>query len=269
VGPLCPSHHGLVRLDGDVIESPEVIDVLRDDSCPALPGNGTDQHVSSEGVYVVLSDALGPVEVCLNLSGAEPVRERFGTKGRVTQQALLHSAYNSQLEMATKDEAWNTALDAGGAAFELLGNARKAWIYTYVRHHPSTTVGDVVETLDLPERTVYEYVDDLEGAGFVEQSNEGRPAEYTAHDIDLHLVVGETERRITPVLVEAIARRLRDDDVDAYVDRHGLDGLAVALEYAREYVDGSVTHRVMAREQELSSLEAGVILDALRPVVED
>ncbi|OYR41201.1 TrmB family transcriptional regulator [Halorubrum sp. Ib24] len=171
--------------------------------------------------------------------------------------------------MATKEANRDTPLDTGGEAFELLGNARKAWIYTYIHHHPSTTIQDIVETHDLPQRTVYEYIDDLEIAGFIDQSNDGRPAEYTAHDIDLQLIDGDTKRQITPELVEAIARRTQDEDIDTYIDRHGLDGLAVALEYAREYVDGSVTHQIMAREQELSSLEAGVILDALRPVFED
>lgn len=171
--------------------------------------------------------------------------------------------------MATREANWDTPLDTGGEAFELLGNARKAWIYTYIRHHPETTIQEIVETLNLPERTVYEYVDELEATGFVAQTNDGRPGEYTAHEIDLQLVAGETERRITPELVEAIARRTRDEDIDTYIDRHGLDGLAVALDYAHEYVDGSVTHQIMAREQDLSSLEAGVILDALRPIVED
>lgn len=171
--------------------------------------------------------------------------------------------------MATREAKWDTPLDTGGEAFELLGNSRKAWIYTYVYHHPSTTIQDIVETLDLPQRTVYEYVEDLEAPGFMQQSNDGRPAEYTAREIDLKLVEGDTERRITPELVEAIARRIRDDDIDTYINRHGLDGLAVALEYAREYVDGSVTHQIMAREQEIAPLEAGVILDGLRPVVED
>jgi len=171
--------------------------------------------------------------------------------------------------MATREANWDTPLDTGGEAFELLGNARKAWIYTYIRHHPETTVQDVVKTLDLPQRTVYEYVDDLESAGFIQQSNDGRPAEYTAHEIDLQLVDGDAEQRITPELIEAIARRTRDDDIDTYIDRNGLGGLAVALEYAREYVDGSVTHQIMAREQDLSPLEAGVILDALSSIVED
>ncbi|QLH76951.1 ArsR family transcriptional regulator [Halosimplex rubrum] len=171
--------------------------------------------------------------------------------------------------MATREANWDTPLDTGGEVFELLGNARKAWIYTYVRHHPSTTIQDIVATLDLPQRTVYEYADDLAAAGFIEQSNDGRPAEYTAHEIDIQLVEGDAKRRITPELVEAIARRTRDDDIDTYIDRYGLDGLAVALEYTREYVEGSITHQILAREQDISPLEAGVILDALRPVVED
>lgn len=169
--------------------------------------------------------------------------------------------------MATRTR--RSPLDTGGEAFELLENPRKAWIYTYIHHHPETTVQDVVETLEVPQRTVYEYVDELEGAGFLEQSNDGRPARYIAHEIDLQLVADDAERRITPELVEAVARRTRDEDIDTYVDRHGLDGLAVALEYAREYADGSVTHRIMAREREITPVEAGIILDALRPVVED
>lgn len=171
--------------------------------------------------------------------------------------------------MATREANWETPLDTGSEVFALLGNARKAWIYTYIRHHPETTIQAIVETLELPQRTVYEYVDNLEAAGFINQSNEGRPAEYTAQAIDLQLVEDDAERRITPELIETIARRTQDEDIDTYIDRHGLDGLAVALEYAREYADGSVTHQIMAREQELSPLETGVILDALRPVVKD
>ena len=170
--------------------------------------------------------------------------------------------------MATKEANWDTPLGTGGEVFELLENARKAWIYTYIRHHPSSTIQDLVEALGLPQRTVYDYIEDLEGADFIHQPNDGRPAEYTARDINLRLADGNTERQITPELVEAVARRTRDEDIDTYIDRHGLDGLAVALEYTREYVDGSVTHQIMAREQELSPLEAGVILDALRPVIE-
>jgi hypothetical protein len=57
-----------------------------------------------------------------------------------------------------------------------------------------------------------------------------------------------------------------DEDVDVYVERHGLDGLSAALEYAFEQVGGTVNHRIMARELDLSPLEAEIILQALEPV---
>ena len=171
--------------------------------------------------------------------------------------------------MSTKEADWDTPLDTGGEAFELLRNARKAWIYTYIRHNTDTTIDDIVDSLEIPQRTAYDYINDLESAGFIEQSNKGRPARYAAREIDLQLVQDDVQRQITPALIEAIARRERDGDIDTYIERHGLDGLAVALEYAREYAEGSVTHRIMAREQEISSLEAGIILDALRPIVEE
>lgn len=173
------------------------------------------------------------------------------------------------ITVSTKKADWDTPLDTGGEAFELLRNARKAWIYTYIRHNPEATTDEIVTSLEIPQRTAYDYISGLESAGFIEQLDEGRPARYTAHEIDLRLVQDDAERQITPALIEAIARRERYDDIDAYIERHGLDGLAVALEYAHEYVDGSVTHRIMAREQNLSPLEAGIILDALRHVVEE
>jgi len=170
--------------------------------------------------------------------------------------------------MATRELPWEPTLDTGGEAFAILGNARKAWIYTYLRHHPSTTIQAVVAAGDLPERTVYDYVADLEAAGLLEQSNDGRPAAYEANDLHLELVDGDAKRQITPELIEAIARRRRDEDIDVYIDRHGLDGLAVALDYTRDYVAGEITHQIMAREQDITAMEAGVILDALRPVVD-
>jgi hypothetical protein len=68
-------------------------------------------------------------------------------------------------------------------------------------------------------------------------------------------------------LVAAIARRDEEDDVDIYVERHGLDGLAEALKYAAEYVDGTVNHRIMARELDLSPLEPEIPLQAFEPAM--
>jgi len=73
-------------------------------------------------------------------------------------------------------------------------------------------------------------------------------------------------RRSRRHLSQPLPAARRDEDIDVYIDRHGLDGLAVALEYAHEYVDGTVNHRIAARELDLSPLEAEIILQALEPV---
>lgn len=65
---------------------------------------------------------------------------------------------------------------------------------------------------------------------------------------------------VTPILTNAIAHHTDNGDIDIFIDRHGLDGLATAIEYAHEYVDGMVNHRIMAREQDISPLEAEIIL---------
>lgn len=116
---------------------------------------------------------------------------------------------------------------------------------------------------------MYDYIERLERAGYLSQSNEGRPAEYVAHGVDLRVIEDDATRQITPPLIEAIARSEDDPDIEAYLDRHGLDGLAVALEYAREYQEGTVTHHIMPREQEISPIEVETILDALRHVVKN
>jgi hypothetical protein len=69
------------------------------------------------------------------------------------------------------------------------------------------------------------------------------------------------------MLVDAVGRRDGNDDIDAYTDRHGIAGLATALTYAVARERGEVTHQLMARDLDISPLEAEVIFGALRPVV--
>jgi DNA-binding Lrp family transcriptional regulator len=131
------------------------------------------------------------------------------------------------------------------------------------------TVGEIVETVDVPQGTAYEYVEKLETAGVIERIGDRRPSQYDADPISLTLSIDGDTRTITPALITAIARREADDDINVFIDRHGLDGLATALVYASEYVDGSVTHRITARELDLSLIEAEVILQALEPIAEE
>ena len=131
------------------------------------------------------------------------------------------------------------------------------------------SVIQVVEQLDVPQGTAYDYVERLETAGLVETVNDRRPFQYDADPIELTLSTDGELGTITPALVAAVARRETDEDVDVFVERHGLDGLAAALENADEYVAGTVDHRIAARELDLSPIEAEVILQALEPIVRD
>jgi DNA-binding MarR family transcriptional regulator len=149
---------------------------------------------------------------------------------------------------------------------DLLETPALARIYAHVMGNGPVTVAEIVDALDVPQGTAYDYVEKLETAGLVERTREQRPAEFDAEPISLTLSTDGETRTITPALIAAVARREDDEDIDIFVERHGLDGLAAALEYAVEYVEGTVTHRITARELDLSPLEAEVILQALEPV---
>jgi len=146
----------------------------------------------------------------------------------------------------------------------LLKTPALARLYANILQHGPVTVSEVLDDLDLPQETAYDYVQILETACLVEKTREQRPYEYGAESIALTLSTDGETQTITPALIGAVARR--DEDIDVYIERHGLDCLATALEYAYEYVDGTVTHRIVARELDLSALEAKITLQALEPV---
>lgn len=171
--------------------------------------------------------------------------------------------------MSKPERSHGTALGEMVSLVEIIREPTLARIYTTIRRTGPKSVGEIVEELDVPERTAYDYVHTLEDAGFLQPSTEARPVSYTATEIDLTLQADGETRAITPTFVAAIARRDTNDDIDVYLDKHGIDGLATALDYTREYLDGSVNHRIMARELDLSPLEASIILQALRDIVEN
>jgi DNA-binding transcriptional ArsR family regulator len=150
---------------------------------------------------------------------------------------------------------------------DLLENPTLARIYTYMLENDGATVENLITNLDLPQGTAYDYVGKLEKSGLITKTREKRPYEFAAEPLSITLTTDGEARTITAELVDAVGRREVVEDIDVYLDRHGIDGLATVLEYAHEYVDGTVNHRIMARELDLSPLEAEIILQALEPVV--
>lgn len=148
-------------------------------------------------------------------------------------------------------------------SFRFLDTPALARLYAHILRHGPVTVSEIVDQLDVPQGTGYDYVQKLETTGLAEKTREQRPYEYDAEPITLTLLTDGETQTTTPVLIAAVARREVNEDIDVYIERHGLDGLTAALEYAFEYVDGTVTHRIAARELDISPLEAEIVLQAL------
>lgn len=72
---------------------------------------------------------------------------------------------------------------------------------------------------------------------------------------------------LTPAVIVALGKSQTNDTL-GLVDRHGVSGLATALEYARAYRRGRMTARIMAREQDITVLEAETILQELRDILQ-
>jgi hypothetical protein len=154
---------------------------------------------------------------------------------------------------------------------DLLEEPRLAQLYAYLIRDGEATVQELMDTLDLPQGTAYTYVNRLADAGVIAEQSETQPRTYMANEIDLTVTAsdGTREYRITPVLIDAVGRRATDEDIDTYIDRHGIAGLATAINYAVDRERGSVTHQVMARDLDISPLAAEIILQALRPIVHE
>ena len=154
---------------------------------------------------------------------------------------------------------------------DLLDKPQLAQIYSYVTGEREVTVLEVKEALDLPQGTAYTYVNQLVNTGVLERTSDDQPRTYAAREI--HLTVtgadGEHEYTITPALINAVGRRTSDDDIDTYIERQGVAGLATALTYAIERERGNLTHQIMARDLDISPLAAEIVLQALRPVVHE
>lgn len=152
---------------------------------------------------------------------------------------------------------------------DLLEEPQLAQLYAYLAREGPATVQELMGALNLSQGTAYTYVNRLADVGVIDAVSEGQPREYVAHEIDLTVTAAEDDREytITPMLIDAVGRRATDGDVDTYIDRHGIGGLATALTYAIDRERGEVTHRMMADDLDVSPLAAEIILQALRPVV--
>lgn len=171
----------------------------------------------------------------------------------------------------TTDRTSGDIVGAFLSVADLIEEPRLARLYAELSRTDDATVRELIEALEIPQGTAYADINRLEEAGVIESTTDEQPHRYRAVAVDLTLTDAVTgdEYTITPALIDAVGRRATDDDIDTYIERHGIGGLATALAYAVDRERGETTHRLMARDLEISPIEAEVILQSLRPVVRE
>ena len=154
---------------------------------------------------------------------------------------------------------------------DLLAQPQLARLYSVLARKGEVTVQDLLAEVDIAQGTAYNYVDKLVETGVVEITHEEQPRQYAAREINLTVTTAAGDRAytITPALIDAVGRRKTNDDLDTYIDRHGVAGLATALTYAVARERGETTHRMMAADLDISPLAAEIVLQALRPIVDE
>ncbi|QLH85101.1 DeoR family transcriptional regulator [Halosimplex pelagicum] len=160
-------------------------------------------------------------------------------------------------------------LDMMLAVSDLLQSERLASLYARVFEHGSPTVEELADGVDISQTTVYEDVHHLVEVGALERVTEKQPHRYQIRQVDVNVTVGDESVQITPTLLVALGDRDSNENVDVYLDRHGISGLATAVEYARAYVQDRMNARIMAREQDITVLEAETVLQELQEIIHE
>jgi len=103
---------------------------------------------------------------------------------------------------------------------DLLETPVLARMYAYILQHGPVTVSEIVDELDIPQGTAYDYIQNLETVGLVEKTRDQRPYEYDAESISLTLSTVRNADRIV-VLNDGLYAdlwRVQVDDLEALPD---------------------------------------------------
>ncbi|WP_283402549.1 helix-turn-helix domain-containing protein [Halorubrum sp. DM2] len=158
-------------------------------------------------------------------------------------------------------------LDTMLAVSDVIRNDRLAKLYARVLELDSPTVEELSEGIESSTTTIYEDVKHLVEIDLLERVTETQPYRYRASQVDMTIQASGETFQITPTLLVALAERQSNENIGLYIDRHGVSGLATAIEYGRAYTQSKMNARIMAREQEISVLEAETILQELQEII--
>ena len=115
-------------------------------------------------------------------------------------------------------------------------------------------MSEIVDTLDIPQETVYDYVQNLEIADPVEKFREQRPYEYDTEAIALTLSTDGETQAITLPLSRLLPAAMRTRSSMSISSGMALTASLPPLSTPTS-TSGTVNHRIAARELDLSPLE--------------
>ncbi|WP_185715563.1 DUF7437 domain-containing protein [Halocatena pleomorpha] len=135
------------------------------------------------------------------------------------------------------------------------------------------TPQEICDSIAVPRATIYDDLSWLVEEGLAARSETGRPHRYQATPQALSLspwqTMGPRERTYYLALVVAVARKAENQTVETFIDRHGVETLADAIEYTLTRLKGQTTLRSMARELDLPVVETESIFQAIVGILSD
>lgn len=147
---------------------------------------------------------------------------------------------------------------------ELLANTNLASLYTFIHHSSGATGSELVETVDVSKKTVYEYLHKLEQAGLITETGEDAGASvYQAEAFEMTLTIHDVEVSITPELVEVVAYEDEFPVIDRVLEEDGLVTFALAHDLVNAHSKGDITIRQIGSLTELSPGTTYDLLEAL------
>lgn len=119
---------------------------------------------------------------------------------------------------------------------QMLRSPTLSEIYATILRLEGPTVGEISTHVDCALSTVYRYVDRLEDMSIIRRTEERQPHRFEADNVCIDITTPEETYQIDPLLVAASARQTASENVASFVENHGIEGLATALETVKTQV---------------------------------
>ncbi len=157
----------------------------------------------------------------------------------------------------------------------LIDSDHRVRVYTalLLAEDGESTPKEIRDTTAVPRATIYDDLGWLVEESLATRSDTGRPYRYRATPEGLSFSPWQSmaprERTYYLALVVALARNKENETIGTFLDRHGVETLADALEFTLTRLDGRTTLRSMARTLDLPVVETEAIFQAFIGVLND